>query len=58
MTGGTISYNSWACPVGDTLAMCTSDPISFLPEVTLTAKLIAMVKINLVAFLVFQIIPF
>lgn len=47
MTGCTVIYDPLACPVRHPFAMSPTDPVFFLPEVTLTAHIIDMIEINL-----------
>jgi hypothetical protein len=52
-----IQYDTFSRPELYPFAMCTTEPIAFLAEVTLTAELITVVEINAFTFFVFQDIP-
>lgn len=54
MTGRTVKNNPIAGPIAHPLAVGASQPVTFLAEMTLTAQLVAMIKINLRAFFIFQ----
>ncbi len=54
MTGGAVENHPLAGPVAHPLAVSSAQPVTFLPEMTLPAKLITMVKIDGVPFPVFQ----
>jgi len=46
-----------AGPVVDPFTMRSSKPIPLLAEVTLAAELVAVIKVDLAAFFIFEIIP-
>ena len=47
MTAGTVFNYPLASPVRDSLAVGAAHPVFFLPEVALTAQLIAVIHIHL-----------
>ncbi len=45
VTGGAVLNHPLAGPIGDALAVGTTHPIFFLPEMALTAHLIAVIHV-------------
>jgi len=58
MAGGAVFDDPLARPIGDALAVSTSHPILFLPEMALTAHLIAVIHIYFRSLLGYQKITF
>ena len=54
MTAGTVFNHPSAGPVRDALAVGTANPVFFLPEVALTAQLVAVIHIHFHAIFGFQ----
>ena len=45
MAGRAVLHDPFAGPIGDTLAVGTADPVFFLPEMTLSAHLVAVIHV-------------
>jgi hypothetical protein len=54
MACNAVKDNALAAPIFDTFSVRPSDPVPFLHEMTLTAQLIAMVKIDLLPLFIHQ----
>ena len=57
VAGGAVVDHPLSRPVEHSFAMGTAQPVTLLAEMALAAELVAVVKIDLPAFLVFQEIP-
>ena len=58
VTSGAVFNHPLAGPVGDTLAVSATHPVSFLPEMALAAHLVAVIHIDFCTLFGYQKIPF
>ena len=58
MTGRAIIYYTLASPIFHPFTVSASNPIAFLPEMTFTAELIAVVEVDLQSFFADKIVLF